>query len=115
MNIRLNHQSIRFRLSEDEFLKLCSEEIVTEEVQLSEKSLFKYSVQSISNSQNSGMQLLVEGKETYLQVPHEQLVELSTTLPSKEGLSSEMIVGDSRVLKVFLEVDIRKIKQERLL
>lgn len=76
--------------------------VLTEKVNLAGKAYFEFEIRAAG----CGIECLSESQKLSLRVPQDKLEAFSQTLPSKTGLTTEIPVGPSELLKVALEADV---------
>lgn len=103
MNVRFALGEIRFRVTSEEFDRLCKgEDVELETIPL------KFSVRSTKNSIDQGMALDMTSSSVHMVISQEELQELSSRLPSREGIEKTLPLVGERHVRVAFEVDIKR-------
>ncbi len=110
MNIRLEDQQIRFRVSEGEFGTLCSGQAVEQQTYLPGRRLLKVSVRPCDGD---SMHLDCEDDHIALYLGLEKAEAFRAILPGRAGLEGVQLVNGERTLSLILEVDVRSQKKKR--
>ncbi len=111
MNLRIEHQQLRFRISKEELETLCSGERIIQQTVFPDGRILEIDmvVQPIQDT----LEIRFEGDSLILLIQKQAAEELYHSLPSREGISSAQKIDDTRSLKLTLEVDIRTQKRKR--
>jgi hypothetical protein len=104
MNLRFAENSIRIRVSTDEFAQLHAGKSMGLEVPLPRGHAFRA---KINQSNAADWQFDSDPTGMWLSVPRVELDKLAKSLPSKEGLMHDFITQQG-ALQVCLEVDAKK-------
>lgn len=104
MYIRMQHQSLRYRVSREEASQLLAGERLTNNIQLSPSMRFTFSV--LAHQQSSTFTYQVEKNECALLINTEQLINEIKDRPTKQGISIDN--AEQCDLAVSLEIDIKK-------
>lgn len=107
MNIKLGNKLLRFRVSRDELDNLLSHHYVTLTINISEHHTLRFEIVAVEKCQPI-LQLIQKKFVTQLQVDQEALAHLKTTVPAKEGLSSEWVNAAHETIQLIFEVDVRR-------
>ena len=105
MKLRLRGNSLRFRLTQGEVLKLLTEGAVQESVHFSaaEGDLLTYSLYSVGGPGSITAQL--ENREIRVEVP-KSLVEIWANT-DQVGIDSTQSIADEKALRIVIEKDFR--------
>jgi hypothetical protein len=104
MNIRFATNSIRARLSSEEFAELCAGKSMALEVDLPHGHAFRF---KINQSSAAEWQFDSDPTGLWLSVPRAELSGLAQGLPSKEGLTHSFAAHGGE-LNIDLEVDVKR-------
>jgi len=104
MNFRFASNSIRVRISNDEFSQLRSGKALSLEVQLTGHHVFKA---RLSASPDGQWRFDSDPTGMWVTVPRAELEALAQSLPSKEGIDHAFETS-KETLMVSLEVDVKK-------
>ena len=110
MNIRLDEQQIRFRVSEQEFGALCGGIPLEQKIYLPGQHRLRVSVQPCDGD---GMHVECEDDHIALHLGRARAEAFRALLPGREGLEEVQLIGGERTLSVVLEVDVRSHKKAR--
>jgi len=111
MNLRINGQELRFRISKEELESLCSGSIVSQSTILPNSK--KIEAQIIPNNSDDTMNLSDKNNIIILNVSKNLTQKFYDSLPSKEGLEKIQKIDDTNSITLFLEVDIRTQKRKK--
>lgn len=109
MNIRFSDQALRCRVNQRELDLLLSGRSVALEVILPRDHVFRVNVRP---TMMSAWQLDSDPTGVWLTIPRAELAELSSSLPSKEGLEEAFATSTGGVLNVSFEVDVKRQRAE---
>ncbi len=111
MNLRIEEQCFRFRISKEELKKLLAGEALKQKSILSESSILIINI--ISKTQTDILSLVFVNNHMTLSVQKAAIEDLYNTLPSREGIQSSQDVRNEQALQLILEVDIRTQKRRK--
>ncbi len=111
MNLHIENQKLRFRISKDELEELCSGSSLTQEIFLPNQHTLNIAI--IMQIQDPILYLTFENNSITLFAKKNAIEEFYSVLPSREGLEIEQQVADNQLLKLIFEVDIRTQKRKR--
>ena len=108
MNVRLSKESVRFRVSKEEFSGLIEGREILEESRFATGSI-RYSVK-----QGSSLSFVLQENELAFNIPQDQIEALSRLLGDKNArIRFDADAGEGRVIGVSLEVDLFSLKEDR--
>ncbi len=110
MNIRLEEQQIRFRISEQEFGALCGGMPLEQKIYLPGQHRLRVSVRPCDGD---CMRVECEDDHIALHLGQTRAEAFRATLPGRDGLEEVQLIGGERTLSVILEVDVRSHKKAR--
>lgn len=105
MNLRIDGQELRFRISKQELENLCAGTRLKQTTSLPNRNVLEI---SIKTDTNSSMFLSYKDNQMILSVGNKLAVSLYDSLPNREGI--ETMQDD---LRLILEVDIKTQKRKR--
>lgn len=111
MNLRIEEQEFRFRISTQELKALCNGTALTQRSHLPNGRILEVSIM-VSNA-NKTMSLSMEEDRITLHVGNEAAISLRDALPSREGIEATQAINATHSLQLILEVDIRTQKRKR--
>ncbi len=111
MNLHIEGQNIRFRVSKDELTYLCSNGNISHQIFFSDKKSLQININLAQ--QNNDLILHYNEGEINLSVSRIGAQNLLDSLPSKEGLKITKNIGKEHNLTIKFEVDIRTQKSSR--
>ncbi|MCB2081288.1 MAG: hypothetical protein KDD76_01550 [Rickettsiales bacterium] len=111
MNLRIEGQQLRFRISKDELEMLCSGSDITQSTYFPKMRVLEITItpQDIEPI----LQLVVDGDKIVLTVQKQAVLNLYQALPSREGIQANQTLNAKKVLELSMEVDIRTQKRKR--
>lgn len=115
MNLRLSKDSIRFRISKDEFEKLRSDQFIEEEIDLPDGSKINFSIKGVEN-QEAGLVLNFLNSHFNLEVSGSAIDDLSRLPPAKDcGIYADILrKNGGGVTKLSLEIDLFSVRNTKL-
>jgi hypothetical protein len=105
MNVRFSDQALRCRVNRLELERLLTGRSVALEVILPRDHVFRVNVRPTTMS---AWQLDSDPTGVWLTIPRAELEELSSSLPSKEGIEEAFPTSTGGVLSVSFEVDVKR-------
>ena len=108
MYIRIQEQTIRFRVSRDEAEALIDGKWFIDSLSLSPTFSLSYSVESCD--QTSHFEYSAEKQAMILKVNRQQLSQEIANRPSKKGLTILHQIDEANTIQVSLEVNLKKSK-----
>ena len=111
MNLRINGQELRFRISKGELESLCKGEELEQISYLPNNH--NLTTKITTEAASYGLFLIIKNNRFVLHVNHKTAKDFLESLPSREGLEATQEINDELSLKLFLEVDIRTQKRKR--
>lgn len=112
MNLRIEGQHWRFRISRDELEMLCHGRQLSQHSELPDERSMSITIQTDHLDEKN---LLLECNESgfTLLINPVAASTLFNALPSRDGLESVQKISESHTLRLSLEVDIRTQKRKR--
>ena len=111
MNLRINGQELRFRVTKEELESLCSGKTLEQSTLLPNNQVLTSTI--ASNSSNDGMSLSNDSNALALLINKSLATKFFESLPSREGLEATQEINDELSLTLILEVDIRTQKRKK--
>ena len=111
MNLRIEGQQLRFRISKDELEILCSGSSITQPTLFPEMRALEIEIRP--QNIEPALQLIFDGDCMMLAVQKQAVEDLYHALPSREGIEVKQTIDAGQTLKLILEVDIRTQKRKR--
>ena len=108
MYLRIKQQTIRYRISKIEAEKLINDELLYDSLDLTENLRLSYSVASTKNHSNFSFD--PDANLLNLKINKKELLKELEDRPSKKGIEVSETLSKSKILSVFLEIDIKKVK-----
>lgn len=108
MYIRIQNQTIRFRVSMEEANKLSEGFPLEDSLFLSDEYQLFYSITPVER--DSFFSFDQENSHMALKINKDQLLEEIKDRPSKQGIKIQKLFTDESKSNVFLEIDIKKVK-----
>lgn len=109
MNLRIEGQTLRFRISKEELETLCLGGALQQIIPLPD---LRMEILVTTESSDAPLKLHIEKNRWHLQVNKETAQTMLASLPNREGILHRQKVGDTW-LCLMLEVDIRTQKRKR--
>lgn len=107
MNLRMEKDRIRFRISDSELEKLLVDHVIVGQTPLPDGKKFGYRV----TTTGVNPELTYKNDELYLHLPLTMVQAHKESLPSKEGISGQCKLANGDNLSFVLEVDVRTHKR----
>ncbi len=111
MNLRINGQELRFRVTKEELESLCNGEELEQISYLPNDHTLKSKI--TTEAASYGMFLIIKNNRFMLHVNPIIAKDFLESLPSREGLEATQEINDELSLTLILEVDIRSQKRKR--
>lgn len=111
MNLRIEGQQVRFRLSKDELESLCFGNAILQSTTF--PNGYSLDINLFAQNIDDIMNIVYEGDYMELRVRKQAAQELYDALPSREGLQTMQAIDTKQSLELILEVDIRTQKRKR--
>ena len=110
MNLHIENQKMRFRISKEEIKNLCASKIIKQHLLLPKGQ--SLNIEIIAQEQNDELYLSYEKSSIILQVQKTAANNLYEKLPSRKGLEVAQELENNQILHLILEVDIRTQKKQ---
>ncbi|MBN8532291.1 MAG: hypothetical protein J0L97_10600 [Alphaproteobacteria bacterium] len=104
MNLRISEGCLRFRITRGEMDLLMKDETLSFSLQLGSKTV-EYSISTVHSERP--LWLDVDKNTWRLLVDQDDLKYFAASLPSREGIEQDVVLGGT-ALKLVLEVDVRR-------
>lgn len=111
MNLRIEGQQLRFRISKEELEYLCSGYGITKSSCLSPTDRLRVDIRPEDISQT--MQFALDDRSMVLSVQKQAAEDLYNALPSREGIKTKQSINKELSLELILEVDVRTQRRKR--
>jgi hypothetical protein len=111
MNLRIEGQQMRFRISTKELEILCSGSSITQPTYFPKMRALDIDI--TPQDIEPVLQLIFDGDCMVLAVQNEAAQDLYHALPGREGLAVTQTINAVQTLELILEVDIRTQKRQR--
>lgn len=109
MNVRISNGQIRFRISEKDISELLQGENISLTLTLS-NAVYTYHIQT--GELPTPLSLNEKENHLTLTIDRNTLVEFEKRLPSRAGIKHEEKLANGLSLRLILEVDIRKSRED---
>ena len=109
MNLRIEGQQLRFRISKEELEILCSGSSVTQPTYFSGMRVLNVDI--TPQDIEPALQLTFDDDSMMLAVQMQATEDLYHALPSREGIEVKQTINEVQTLELILEVDIRTQKR----
>ncbi len=109
MNLHMENQRLRFRVTKDELALLCEGEDVKQWFDLPSQRQFTITI--CTDEQEDELLLRDSDEEIMLCVQKDAAQGLFDALPSQEGFEVEQKTGEGKKIQLVFEVDIRSQKR----
>lgn len=111
MNLRMQGQMLRFRVSKEELETLCGGSALTQRTYLPDSRVLE--IIAITDSiQKTPLRLEMEEYHWVLKIAAASAQALLTSLPNREGIEQAQDIKNGHILHLSLEVDIRTQKRK---
>jgi hypothetical protein len=110
MNLHIEGQKLRFRISKDALASLCEGQGLTHRVFLPNQHALYIDI-CPSTTHHAALHLVAHTDHMILHVQPDAAERLYQALPSKDGLQIDQPIESQQALKLVLEVDIRTQKR----
>ncbi len=111
MNLRIEGQQLRFRISKEELAVLLSGSTITQPTCFPKMRVLDIDI--TSQDIEPVLQLMFNGDCMMLAVQKQAAKNLFHALPSREGIKVKQTINAAQTLELILEVDIRTQKRKR--
>lgn len=111
MNLRIEGQQLRFRISKEELERLCSGSSITQPTYFSKMKALDIDI--TPQDIEPALQLMFDCDCMMLAVQNQAAQDLYHALPSREGIEAKQTINAVQTLELILEVDIRTQKRKR--
>jgi len=111
MNLRIEGQQLRFRISKEELEILCSGSSITQPTYFPKMRALDIDI--TPQDIEPALQLMFDGDCMMLAVQNQAAQDLYHALPSREGIEVKQTINAVQTLELILEVDIRTQKRKR--
>ena len=111
MNLRIEGQQLRFRISKEELEILCSGSSITQTTCFTKMRILEISI--TPQDMEPALSLMFDGENMMLALQKKAAENLYRSLPSREGIHIHQMVNDMQTLTLILEVDIHTQKRKR--
>lgn len=111
MNLRIEGQQLRFRISKEELKELCSGVSITQLTYFPKMRALDIDI--TPQNIEPALQLIFDGDCMMLAVQKQAAEDLYHALPSREGIEVKQTIDVGKTLELILEVDIRTQKRKR--
>ncbi len=105
MNLHIDGQKLRFRLTKAELEKLCNKKNIKQKIFLPEQNIISININIQPQEENLIFTFI--NNNFHLAVNEWAAKNLYNSLPSKEGIRVEQKIDENNILTLLLEVDIR--------
>lgn len=111
MNLRIEGQQLRFRISKDELKNLYSDDSIIQSTIFPNGGSLDISL--LPQNMDDIMNITYERDSVELRVQKQAIQDLYNALPSREGIQATQVTHAGQILELILEVDIRTQKRNR--
>ncbi len=110
MNLRIEGQQLRFRISKEELGALCSGSSITQTTYF--PGIRALNIDITPRDIEPALQLTFDGDCMILTVQKQAAEDLYNALPSREGIEEKQTINAAQSLELIMEVDIRTQKRK---
>ena len=111
MNLRMEGQELRFRISKEELEAICEGKTLAQSTSMPDGRMLKIGI--AAGQRSTPLSFAYTNDRMTLQVSTDSAISLRDALPSREGLEAIQPIDGSQTLRLLLEVDIRTQKRKR--